>query len=262
MDNSDVTMPPNARQKASWPPQELIEQAFEIINELGEMAQKSSKDNDFDPGLPFEPEYIRALAYLQRKDAAEYTRAWAKLKEARPAPDLTLLKSRIKSEVELQDAKEKMAGSNRPDFKLDHNYDTVFGLMEGIKDYKINEGGGLSKVDLESIYDSTTNETTYVPIDKPICDFVAWPIRELLKDDGEAKERYIELEGILPDFSRLPKVTISMAEFGEMKWPGPVWGMRAAIRPFREKESSSVSKRCLRAASRRVRFTRSWGGKR
>jgi hypothetical protein len=227
---------PKNNSKAFWTHEELHDQALEIIHELAYSAKKSNGDNDFDPGLPFEPRCIRALAYLQRKDVAEYNRAWTKLKEARPAPDLSILKSRIKSEVELQDAKEKMAGSNRANFKLDANYDTVFGLMEGIIDYKINESGGLSKVDFESIYDTTTGETTYVPIDKPICDFVAWPIREILKDDGEAKERYIELEGILPDSSCLPKVTISMSEFGEMKWPGLVWGMKAAIRPFREKE--------------------------
>jgi hypothetical protein len=236
MDDSREVVPSDARSKISWTPRQLLEQANNIIYELAEKAEKSNKDNDFDPGLPFEPRSIRALAYLQRKDAAEYNRAWAKLKEARPAPDFSLLKSRIKSEVELQDSKEKAASLDPPDFRPDEIYDIPLCLMENMSDYRINSNGGISKVEFESIRDMTTGDTSYTPIDNPICDFVAWPTQEILKDNGESTERYIELEGILPDLSSLPKVTISMSEFGEMKWPGIMWGMKAAIRPFREKE--------------------------
>lgn len=77
-----------------------------------------------------------------------------------------------------------MAGSDPKDFKLDANYSAVSRLMENIKEYKINSSGGLSKIDFESLFDATTNETVYIPIEKPISDFVAWPTREILKDNG------------------------------------------------------------------------------
>ena len=231
-----VTSGANSHANVIWTPKELLDGALELAQELGEKAEKSKENADFDPGLPFEPKYIRALAYLQRKDVAEYNRAWAKLKQARPAPDLTLLKSRIKGEIELQNANEKRASSKSADFKLDPRYDTASGLMENMKEYKINATGGFSKIDFESIYDATKNETIYIQTEKPICDFVPWPTREILKDDGTTTARYIELEGLLPDFSRLPKITISMEEYGDMKWPGLLWGMKAAIQPFKEKE--------------------------
>jgi len=232
-----VTSGADSHANVTWTPKELLDGALELVHELGEQAEKSKEsDEEFDPGLPFEPKYIRALAYLQRKDVAEYNRSWAKLKLARPAPDLILLKSRIKSEIELQNANEKKASSKSADFKLDPRYATASSLMENMKEYEINATGGLSKVDFESRYDATKNETIYIPIDKPICDFVPWPTREILKDDGTTTERYIEIEGLLPDFSQLPKITISMEDYGDMKWPGLLWGMKAAIQPFKEKE--------------------------
>lgn len=234
MDDSEKTIPPNGQSDANWTNKELYDQALELMRELWQSVEESKETNDFDPGLPFEPQYIQALAYIQRKDVAEFTRIWAKLKESKVISDLQLLKSRVKAEVEIQNAKAKMA--NSADFKLDAVYETASGLMANLDDYKINASGGLSKFKFESIVDSTTGEFVYKPKEEPICDFVAWPVREILKDDGMAKERFVELEGILPDFSRLQKTTISMSDFDEMKWPGLTWGMRAAIRPFQEKE--------------------------
>lgn len=234
--NPPVTSSADNHANVTWTPKELLDGALELAQELGEKAEKSKESADFDPGLPFEPKYIRAMAYVQRESIAEYNRVWAKLRMAKPAPDLTLLKSRIKSEADLQDAKKKMASSNPTGCKPDPVYKIAYGLMESMKEYRINASGGLSKIDFESKYDATTNETTYLPIDKPICDFVPWPTREILKDDGTTTARYIELEGILPDFTRLPRITISMEDYGDMKWPGLMWGMKAAIQPFKEKE--------------------------
>lgn len=218
----------------TWTPSELLMRAREISHEIGEKAEKSTAENNFDPGLPFEPKNIRVLAYLQRKDIAEYNRVLAKLKAAKPTPDFSLLKSKIKEEVKLQDSREKEASSNSADYKLDPRYSAASGLMQNMDGYKINACGGLSKVEFEERH--STGETIYVPTEKPICDFVVWPTQEILRDDGTASIRYIELEGILPDLSRLPKITMTMEDFGGMKWPGLMWGMKAAIQPFREKE--------------------------
>lgn len=232
--NPQTTSGPDGMPGSDEIQEELLGEARDIIQGLINRVEESIETKGFDPGLPLEPEFIRALACILRKDAAEYNRVWEKLKNAKPAPDLTLLKSRIKSEAKIQDAKERLA--NTSDYELDAVYNTASGLMSNMKDYEINEFGGLSKIDFETLYDNTTGQTILIPIDKPICDFVAWPTREILKDNGVSKERYIELEGVLPDAYRLPKVTVSIAEFQEMKWPSLFWGMRVAIRPFKEKE--------------------------
>ncbi|MCX8206692.1 MAG: DUF927 domain-containing protein [Methanothrix sp.] len=214
----------------------LLEEALRIVNEICERAERSVQDNNFDPGLPLEPRNIRALAYLWRNNPAEYNRAWSRLKRAKPAPDFTLLKSKIKAQAEVQSANEKTSAENSAGSGLDARYDAALRLMNGIADYRINEKGGLSRVTIEKIFDPATGDSAYETVDTPICDFVAWPVREILKDNGESRERSIELEGILPDSTPLPKICISMSEFSEMKWPGRIWGMKTAIRPFKEAE--------------------------
>jgi hypothetical protein len=88
---------------ATWTNEELLEGALEMIHQLGEKAEKSKETKDFDPELPLEPKNIRALAYIQRKDASEYNRIQAKLNEAKPAPDLTLLNRKPKSKTQKRD---------------------------------------------------------------------------------------------------------------------------------------------------------------
>lgn len=222
------TVPPSSK--------ELLDEALRIVNEICERAEKSVNDNDFDPGLPLEPRNIRALAYLMRNNPAEYNRALSRLKRAKPAPDFNMLKSTIKKQAEVQGANEKTSAASNTGSGLDARYDAAVRLMNGIADYRINENGGLSRVTIEQISDPATGDSAYETVEKPLCDFVAWPVREILKDDGESREMYIELEGILPDLTPLQRVCISMSEFSEMKWPGRLWGMKAAIRPHKEAE--------------------------
>jgi len=220
----------------TWTPEKLHKEALTLAHEIAERAEGSKEAEDFDTGLPFEDRNIRAMAYLQRVDAAEYNRAWTTLKKAKPAPDLTLLKSRINAEVKVQNAKQKATNLRRSDFTEDPNYALVDILMENIDEYIINSNGGLSKMVVEPVLDKTINEETIAEKEIPICDFVAWPTREILKDDGVSNERYIELEGILPDYCNLPKITVPMSEFDKMNWVGPRWGMQAAIRPYKQME--------------------------
>jgi|LDZT01.1.fsa_nt_gi hypothetical protein len=229
-----ATTQSNPRSDIIWTPEELHKEALKLASEMVERAEGSRQAEDFDTGLPFKSKYIRALAYLQRVDAAEYNRAWTAIKKAKPAPDLTLLKSKINAEVKIQDANEKVASSCRANLSEDPNYALPTILMENIDGYIINSNGGLSKIVLEPALGKT--EETIAVKEVPICDFVAWPRREILKDDGMSKERFIELEGTLPDYTGLPKVAIPMSEFGEMRWPGIHWGMQAAIRPYKQME--------------------------
>ena len=72
----------------------------------------------------------------------------------------------------------------------------------------------------------------------PLCNFVAWPIREILKDSGNgAPEKYLEMQGLLQGGAPLRLVKISLTDFLEKSsWAGLAWGAKAALRPRQEKE--------------------------
>lgn len=68
-----------------------------------------------------------------------------------------------------------------------------------------------------------------------LCNFAAWPTRDILKDNGITSERFTELEGLLQG-STLRPVKIPSKEFQEMKWVIGAWGTSAAIKPKREQD--------------------------
>ena len=73
----------------------------------------------------------------------------------------------------------------------------------------------------------------------PLCNFVAWPVREILKDSGsETPEKCLELQGLLQGGAPLRPVKISLVDFLEKpsSWAGLAWGAKAALRPHFEKE--------------------------
>lgn len=200
------------------------EESLRIVRDLAEIAERSKQDKDFDTGLPFEIQVVEALAAARINHKAEYSRAWTKLKEAKPKPDLRLLELTIKSQSEIQKAK-----LQQPSITTDPVYETPVKLLKG-SDYQVNKHGGLSRVEFRSVVDAD-GKSILIPTETPICDFVPYPVREILKDNGSDQSRYVELEGILPDGSLLQNVTVPMEEFQDMKWLGPKWGPRAAVRP-------------------------------
>ena len=68
-----------------------------------------------------------------------------------------------------------------------------------------------------------------------ICNFAAWPTRDILKDNGVATERFTEIQGLLLG-SPLKAVKVSSKDFQEMKWVIGAWGTSAAIKPKREQD--------------------------
>jgi hypothetical protein len=212
------------------------EAALKKIHELGELAEKSKKDRDFDTGLPFEGHIVEALAIVKMDNSAEFSRIWTKLKEAKPKPDIRLLESKVKTKVKVQNSSQKATFTDSTSHSLDPIYEIPSRLLNEVtKEYQINPTGGLSKIEFCSTMDEN-GKMILKPRETPICDFVPWPVREILKDNGSNPVRYIELEGILPDSSRLGKVTVSMGDFQEMKWPSLVWGPKAAVRPYQKED--------------------------
>lgn len=67
----------------------------------------------------------------------------------------------------------------------------------------------------------------------PVCNFTAWPTREVIKDDGATTERFIEVAGMKVGY-QFPTTSIPMSTFGSMKWVAERWGARANIHPGME----------------------------
>ena len=140
----------------------------------------------------------------------------------------------------LQEAKEKLsqlqakprasssgsqAGGDLPE--LGPEYDTPKALLKATGEYGLDTLGRLSKE--ESKFNEKTGELNFFQV--PICNFVAWPIRDILKDNGLTTERFVEFQGILRGGSILSPVKISGKNFMEMKWLIEAWGIRPAIEP-------------------------------
>jgi glucan-binding YG repeat protein len=148
----------------------------------------------------------------------------------------------------LQEAKEKLAqlqaqakprassseaGGDLPE--LGPEYDEVKRLLKATG-YTLDQRGRLCREDCKTKFDSKGNEHLII-INIPLCNFAAWPLREILKDNGASQERFIELQGLLQDVALLRPVKISLAEFLEKPtWAGLAWGAKAAIRPNEDKE--------------------------
>jgi len=148
----------------------------------------------------------------------------------------------------LQDAKERLAqiqakprassssqGQGGEDLlELGPEYDTPKALLQATGEYSLDKLGRLCKEEQKLVRDEIMFFQT------PLCNFVAWPIREILKDSGNGTpERYLELQGLLQDGSSLPPRKISLNDFLEKpnSWPGLTWGVKPALKPYMEKEA-------------------------
>ena len=145
----------------------------------------------------------------------------------------------------LQEAKEKLAqlqaqakpkagsqaGGDLPELGPEYNTPKAL-LKDHIEQFVIDNLGRLNKILLVDM--PGKDEVILKPT--PLCNFVAWPIRDIIKDDGLSTERFIEFQGILQGGALFPPVKISGKDFQEMKWLIEAWGVRAAIKPRLEQE--------------------------
>jgi hypothetical protein len=120
-------------------------------------------------------------------------------------------------------ARPKPVKEKKVDIKLHKDIETARLRITDDR-YTVNKNGCLCVL--------KTKETSkgLVTVKVPLCNFTAWPVREIVKDDGASTERFIELEGMKPDYT-FPKVSVPMTAFGEMEWVPELWGARANIIP-------------------------------
>lgn len=68
---------------------------------------------------------------------------------------------------------------------------------------------------------------------KPLANFTARIVADVMEDDGEEVERHVAIRGCLDTGELLPEVVIKANEFESMGWVVGQWGGRAAIEPGR-----------------------------
>lgn len=56
------------------------------------------------------------------------------------------------------------------------------------------------------------------PIDKKLCNFVAWIIEEIIQDDGINTEVMVKIEGIHASGRKLPEVTVPLNKLSSFEW--------------------------------------------
>jgi hypothetical protein len=144
--------------------------------------------------------------------------------------DITSLLQEAKEKLSQLQAKPRTSSSSQAGEDLSElgpEYAQVNALLKATGEYGLDTLGRLCKE--ESKFNEKTGELTFFQV--PLCNFVAWPIRDILKDDGLSTERFIEFQGILRGGAILSPVKISGKNFMEMKWLIEAWGIRPAIEP-------------------------------
>lgn len=103
-------------------------------------------------------------------------------------------------------------------------YKPYIDALEDVPDYTLNDKGCLTGFD---------------PKGNPIelANFVAKPIKEVIRDDGESFERTYRIEGILQGGRPLEPIDVKLADFLSMKWATEEWGIEVSFKPgFTKKE--------------------------
>lgn len=204
---------------------------------------------------PYLPIRAGGLAYAERliksNDPDDKLRATIALLGAKnKAFVLEWLKEHgIKGEMRtalLQDAKEKLSQLQiRPEVPssqstlpaLGPEYGAVRSLLKNHMDeFDLDERGRLSEVEwMEAKIED--GKPGYIRLTKHLCNFAAWPVREVLKDNGVSQERYLELRGLLQGGASLKPAKILLSDFLDKgTWTGQLWGARAAIKPYKDKD--------------------------
>lgn len=176
----------------------------------------------------------------------------------------------IKGEIRtafLQEAKEKLAqlqAQTKPSSQaegdtpeeLGPEYNEVKELLKPIiTEYCLDKKGRLCRLQEKTVFAKDGTEHIFLQ-EVHLCNFAAWPIREILKDNGASQDRYLELQGLLQDRTPLPPRKISLAEFLEKPtWAGLAWGAKAAIRPREEKEVRYCIQRIAQGIPETVVYT-------
>jgi len=170
------------------------------------------------------------VAYLGAKKKV-FAQEWLKEHGLRGETRSALLQEAQSRLSQLQDQAKPRVSSQGDLPELGPAYNTPKALLrDHLDSYDIDGQGRLGKVVWEEISSGVKRCIS------PLCNFVAWPVRDILKDDGLSTERFIEFQGILQGGTSFHPVKISGKSFLEMKWLIEAWGVRAAIKPKGEQE--------------------------
>jgi hypothetical protein len=171
---------------------------------------------------------------------------WTKIKKAR-FPDFPGLKKavakdavgvkgiRINGQPIVTDATHEK--SSKP---LDPIYNDLMKAMPA--GHVITPLGGFAAVKI----DDQTGKESFVMIS----DCVSWIGQEITKDDGSCegeKEKFLVMECILPDKSRLPSTPVPKKNYGDMKWIDSKWDTRAVVYPYKEQDLKFIHKKLSQA---------------
>jgi len=95
-------------------------------------------------------------------------------------------------------------------------YTPYLNALEDITSYDVDEKGNLCS------FDKKGNAFT-------VANFVARPVLEVVRDDGESEQRTFRITGHLAGARTLPMVDVTATEFVAMNWVLNAWGIEAAI---------------------------------
>lgn len=96
-------------------------------------------------------------------------------------------------------------------------------MNDSAGDYFIKEDGYL--------YFKEKNKKTGELEEVKLANFAPMPLREIVLDDGQEKQRFFEIEALVRGVQPLPLVKIPAREFSSLKWLHDSWGMKAIIEP-------------------------------
>jgi len=153
------------------------------------------------------------VAYLGAKKKV-FAQEWLKEHGLRGETRSALLQEAQSRLSQLQDQAKPRVSSQGDLPELGPAYNTPKALLrDHLDSYDIDGQGRLGKVVWEEISSGVKRCIS------PLCNFVTWPVRDILKDDGLSTERFIEFQGILQGGTSFHPVKISRPVSPEPTWP-------------------------------------------
>lgn len=170
------------------------------------------------------------VAYLGAKGKL-FTQDWLKEQGIKGETRSALFQEAKEKLSQLQ-IKPKSSSSQGTLPELGPEYEIPKKLLQG-SPYIIDGAGRLCKPFQQMIRHPDGSEELKI-INIPLCNFAAWPLREILKDNGASSERFVEIKGLLQGGASLKPLTVAMKDFEELKWILPGWGIRASVEPYQK----------------------------
>jgi hypothetical protein len=156
---------------------------------------------DADPGAPFEPDVLGALAILRQGDPAEYQRVRDDLKKA------GVSRRDLDREVRKQNLRVINGGANDSD-----------GATERAGPYKVISNAICHE-----------KKTPDGPVTMPLCNFNVRIVEEEIRDDGAERITNFSIEGLLQGGKPLPKAEVPAERYSSMNWVTTNWGTAPVI---------------------------------